>query len=188
MHRATSRAVLLLALPLLAACASGGSGPTIGESHEQTRLDVPGSGVIDIRWDPEHSVTSDPIPASADKVFSILPEIYGELGIDPGTVDQKQRVFGNRVVKIRRELGRVRLSRYIDCGSQAGIPTSETYNITLSILTQVVPDQGNVSTIRTQVEGSAYPEGVSGHTVRCETTGQLERRIAKMAMDRAIRG
>ncbi|HXY30248.1 MAG TPA: hypothetical protein VEI06_06025 [Gemmatimonadaceae bacterium] len=149
----------------------------------ETRVQTPGT-TIQVDWAAEHNIVANTIPAPADKVWKYLPETYTELGIDPGTVDSEHFVYGNTSARVRRQIGGVRISKYLECGSQAGTPTADVYDIYISVLTKVEPGDAGTSTVKTQVEGQALPEGVSGHNVRCATTGALEARIAKMLNDR----
>ena len=81
---------------------------------------------------------------------------------------------------MRNSLGRLRLSKYFDCGSTAGMSNADTYDLLVRVVSQVLAADAGVSTLRTQVEATAHAKAVSGATVRCVSTGALEERIAHM--------
>jgi hypothetical protein len=72
------------------------------------------------------------------------------------------------------------LVRLIDCGTTQGGPSADSYDIRLSVLTQVSPAEGGGggSTIVTTVDAMGRPVAFSGEYVRCTSTGSLETRIA----------
>ena len=115
-----------------------------------------------------------------DKAWAAYPAVFGELGIEPGIVDAKQHVYGNAGIKMRNSLGRQRLSRYFDCGSTAGMSNADTYDVIVRVVSQVIPADAGLSSLRTQVEATAHANAVSGSSVRCVSTGALEERIAHM--------
>ncbi len=185
------RASLVIPLAFVLAACGGGptpdNAPLPGTMHMPARIET-STGAYQVVWDPEASVASVEVPMSADGVWEILPEIYGELNIDPGSVDPHERLFGNRVVHARRQLGGVRLSRYVDCGAQLGIANADVHEVTLSVMSQVMPDSGSFSRIRTQVDAYAHADGESGPAVHCSSKGELEQRISRMIVDRVRRG
>ena len=115
-----------------------------------------------------------------DKAWAAYPAVFGELGIPPGIVDEKQHVFGNAGTKIRNSLGRQRLSKYLECGTTAGMSNADTYDVIVRVVSQVVPADAGLASLRTQVEATAHANAVSGASVRCVSTGALEDRIAHM--------
>jgi hypothetical protein len=176
---------------VLSACASGGSGsssdsPMMQQRMEYTRIETP-NGPIEIDWQRERTYDETKLLVSVDKAWATLPAVFGELGIDPGIIDSKQHVFGNAGAKYRLEIGRKRISRYFDCGATAGMSNSDTYDVLVRVITQVVPAEGGLSTLRTQAEASAHANAVSGQAVRCASTGELEARIASMVSQAALR-
>jgi hypothetical protein len=76
------------------------------------------------------------------------------------------------------------LSRYIDCGRTQGFDSADTYDVHLSVLTQVTPGKSNGATIATVVEAAARPAQFKGDYTRCESKGEIESRIPKIATAR----
>ncbi len=185
------RMSLVATLLVLCACASSGTkatteAPDMRQSNGFTRLETPNGGALIIDWQHEHTYEETKLLVGVDKAWSQFPTVFGELGIQPGLVDQKQHVFGNAGFKVRGSLGRQRLSRYIDCGTTAGMSNSDTYDVIIRIVSQVVPADAGLASLRTQVEASAHASALSGSNVRCVSTGQLEERVAHMMSELAI--
>ncbi|MEP7085796.1 MAG: hypothetical protein ABI884_00560 [Gemmatimonadota bacterium] len=180
---------------VLVLCACGSSGgtrattetPDIRQSNGFTRLETPNGGSLIIDWQHEHTYEETPLLVGVDKAWSAFPTVFGELGIQPGIVDQKQHVFGNAGFKVRGSIGRQRLSRYIDCGTTAGMSNADTYDVIVRIVSQVVPADAGLASLRTQVEASAHASAISGSNVRCVSTGQLEERVAHMMSELAAK-
>lgn len=177
---------------VLSACASGGSSGSTSESpvmqhrEEYTRVETP-NGAIEIDWERERTFDETTLLVSVDKAWAALPAAFGELGIEPGIMDAKQHVFGNAGANFRREMGRQRLSKYFDCGATAGMSNSDTYDLNIRVISQIVPADQGLSKLRTQAEATAHANALSGQSVRCASTGELERRIANMVSAQAQR-
>ena len=122
-----------------------------------------------------------------DKAWAAIPTVFGELGIDPNVVDSKQHVFGNAGTSYRRRLGSQRLSHYFDCGITAGIANADEYDLTVRVITQVIPADAGLSALRSQIDATGRATATSGQVVRCASTGALEERIAHMVADQAAR-
>ncbi len=179
------RLSLIAATVVLCACASGNSGggsetPDLRATSQYTRVELASGQPIEINWEQQHTYQQTTLLVGVDKAWAAYPAVFGELGIDPGIVDSKQHVYGNAGIKMRNSLGRLRLSKYFDCGSTAGMSNADTYDLLVRVVSQVLAADAGVSTLRTQVEATAHANAVSGATVRCVSTGALEERIAHM--------
>lgn len=178
---------------LVCACAPGPGGktastesPDLRSSEQFTRVETP-TGLLEIDWVHQHTYEETKLLVGVDTAWSAYPTVFGELGIPPGIVDQKQHVFGNAGIKMRGSLGHQRLSRYLECGTTAGLPNADTYDVLVRVVSQVVPADAGHASLRTQVEGSAHSSGDSGSSVRCVSTGALEARIAHMMSELAAK-
>jgi hypothetical protein len=184
----------LAAVLVLCACASGSGGskkessetPLMQQRVEMTRIETP-SGIIQIDWQRERTYDETKLLVGVDKAWAAVPAVYGELGIQPTLVDSKQHVFGNAGANYRRKLGSQRMSRYFDCGATAGISNADDYDLLIRVITQIVPADGDLSTVRTQAEATGHATATSGQVVRCASTGALEQQIAHMVADQATR-
>ena len=185
------RTSLMAAAALLCACASGNGGstesPDLRSSTQHTRVELPSGAPIEIDWEHQHTYEETQLLVSVDRAWAAYPAVFGELGIEPGIVDSKQHVFGNAGIKMRSSLGRQRLSKYLDCGMTAGMSNADTYDVILRVVSQVIPADAGLSSLRTQVEATAHANAVSGATVRCVSTGALEGRIAHMLSEMTVK-
>ena len=185
------RRSLVAATALLCACASGNGGttesPNLRSSTQYTRVELPSGAPIEIDWEHQHTYDETKLLVSVDRAWAAYPAVFGELGIEPGIVDAKQHVFGNAGFKTRSSLGRQRLSKYLDCGMTAGMSNADTYDVILRVVSQVIPADVGLSSLRTQVEATAHANAVSGATVRCVSTGALEGRISHMLSELSLK-
>jgi hypothetical protein len=129
---------------------------------------------------------STTVSASMADVWRVMPAVYESLNIPLSTVDSATHVVGNAGFNIRRRLGSVPLVRLIDCGTTQGGPSAETYDIRMSVVTQLRSgDAGTV--IATTVDPMGKPAAFSGEYIRCSSTGVLESRIADAVKTRVAR-
>jgi hypothetical protein len=172
------RDVSLLILLGLLGCAS--SGPTIERPATPQTVRVTGSaaGNLSVGMSSTSDAKVTRVAAAPADVWRVLPGVFDSFAIPLSSVDDKARVLGNSGFNLRRRLGSVPLPRLIDCGTTQGGPSADTYDIRLSVLTQVSPAEGGGSSIITTVDAMGRPVAFSGEYVRCTSTGSLETRIA----------
>jgi len=126
--------------------------------------------------DPSRHAFNEPV----DSVWSVLQDVYEELGIETNIVDERGYQVGNSRFVTRR-IGGDRLSRYLSCGSSVGYSNiADSYRVTLSVISRVRLGADRQTMLQTEVTGSAMPRQVSGNSVICTTTGRLEQRIAEL--------
>ncbi len=176
MHRL---AVLLLAV-VIAGCASS-PGSAISARDQTVRVSDGGST---LRVQPNDPMAIATVPYTVDAVWNVMASVFDSLGIAVGTLDPDKHVIGNTELKVHGKLGPVSLSKYIDCGQTQGFASAETYDVHMSVLTQVTPGKSNTATIATLVEASARPAQFKGDYTRCETKGEIEARIPKIVTAR----
>jgi hypothetical protein len=178
------RPASLLLLVVLAACSSSSNVAQSAPAPETVRVVGGGSGNIAMGMAPTaadaHSTT---LPASVADVWRVLPAAYEALGIQLSVIDSGTRTIGNSGFNLRRRLGSIPLVRLIDCGTTQGGPSAETYDIHMSVVTQVrAGDAGTI--ISTTVEPMGKPVAFSGEYIRCSSTGVLESRLADAVRSR----
>lgn len=170
-----------LSIAAAAACASSPRTPTVSEgtaTPPPTRI-VGTGGSIELRTSASVSKDIVKVEGSASEVWSRLVAAYDSLGIPVSISNQPQGLLGNDGFKLRRRLKNVPLTRYLDCGNTQGGPSAETYEILLSVKTQLLPADGGF-TATTLVDASGRPVALSGGYVKCESTGRLETRIGEL--------
>lgn len=118
---------------------------------------------------------------STAQVWSVLPQVYEELAIPLTIKNDAQKVLGNEGWRTRRQIGRVPMQRYLDCGGSGNIENAETYAINMSILTTVTANPTGGSVVGTTIVATGRNLVTSsGQEVRCVSKGDLEIRIRDM--------
>jgi hypothetical protein len=121
------------------------------------------------------------IEATPDVVFSALAAAYQDLGIEVKFINSATRQVGNKRFSKMYDLGGVRLSKYVGCGSTETGPAADNYRVTMSIVSQVTPS-GTGSRVSTQLTAYAQDLGSSKGTLSCLTLGALEQRINQLTL------
>jgi hypothetical protein len=124
------------------------------------------------------------LDATRAKVWPELLGVYNELGIELSMLDQNRGILGNPQLKVRRRLGTVPLTRYIDCGSTQGAQSAETYEVVLNIHSQLQSPSPNSTTVTTTFQSMARPVSMSSEYRTCASTGALEKRIEQLLRTR----
>jgi hypothetical protein len=120
-----------------------------------------------------------------DQVFAVLPAVYTDLGIPMSVNDVRSKTVGNSGWRTRRSIGKVPMQRYLDCGSSGTLQNAETYQINMTIMTTVHPNQSGGSVVSTAITAvGKNPVTSSSADVRCATKGDLEIRIRDMVQKR----
>jgi hypothetical protein len=119
------------------------------------------------------------------KVWAIMPVVYDSLGLPVNKIDQAGYVIGAENQPVRRQLGKMPLSRYIDCGSMQGGPSADSYEVNLTLLTTLRPSESG-TTAFTVLQAMARPVSTRGDWRQCSSQGLLERRLAE-ALQKALR-
>ncbi len=136
------------------------------------------AGTMQVNTATSTTPTSIALGAPLATLWALLPGVYDSLGIPVNAADNGSHTLGNSGFKLRRQLGRVALSRYINCGNTQGPPSADTYEVQLTVLTQLSPDVPSGTVISTTVQAAARPITVSAEFSRCASTGALETAIA----------
>jgi hypothetical protein len=179
----------LVGASLLCCCASAsaaaqGVTPMVAHEEEITHIAFEGSS-LDIAWTRDRGVSEHKLLIPADQAWAAFPTVFGELGIDPNVIISKDMVFGNAGAMYRHQIAKERLSHFFDCGQMLGVSTADTYDMWVRVIAQVLPADGGLSKLRVEVEATAKATDRPGGSVRCQSNGRLEQRIAKMLQEGA---
>lgn len=158
------------------------SAPSNGEvRQDRTRISAATDEMdVDLRTRDVREEHEVPLPAV--QAFNALPAAYAKLGIPSvAVVDNTGGVYtiGVRGMHAHGSLAGTRLSHYIDCGSGAMRIPADSYDVSLSATTYVIP-KGNGSTLHTLVAAYAQDATDSRGPVRCTSTGAFERQLADL--------
>jgi hypothetical protein len=173
MRVAASLSIVAL-LASASGCASSPAASALPPADETARVTAGGDA---LRIRPSDRPTAVPVALPIDEVWRVLPAVFDSLAIPVATLEPARRAIGNPGFKAHKQLGRTPLSRYIDCGQAQSFPSADTYDVHLSVLTQVAAGESGVTTVSTLVQASARPMTVSGDYSRCSSKGTLEARI-----------
>jgi len=177
------------ALALLGACASGGSqaGTDVGIAPAPQQITTAQGQNIRFNTTSTTVAVTELIPVAVDSAFNLLMKVYADLQIPTTNIDSRQRMVGNSSFKVRRRLGGVTLTKYLDCGAKDGVDNADSYDIVLTVNSAVGGTGPTTSTITTRVDGVATHPVFSTQT-SCSTKGELEKRIALAVKTKAAGG
>jgi len=187
----------VVALLALAACA-GRQGdtdtcpaPAIGQTGNRVTTAGGGTGqTMTLESTSGPSTSAVALRAARDVIWREIPAVYEELGIPLTKADTVSFVVGNEGMKVTRRLKGVPLSRFLQCGgTPPGGANADTYEITLSVLSQLRPATGGDTQVVTTVDAAARPVAFNAtSTVACSSTGALERRLHDRLTERVKTG
>ncbi|HKG90586.1 MAG TPA: hypothetical protein VKA84_01770 [Gemmatimonadaceae bacterium] len=180
------RRVPLLALALLtpAAAACNGTRPDPGFTTRPSTVVVSsGAGTMTLGAVESSMASARVVAKPTDSVWRVLPAVFDSLALPVTTVRTEEHVLGSEATRVRRRLAGVPLSTYLRCGGAMGIPNADSYDVQISVVTQLQPGEGTnrVTNVLTLVSGSAKSSATSnGSVVTCSSTGKLEERIQQL--------
>jgi len=181
---------LLLSLAVLTACASSASS-TSQSTRQTVQVSDGSSGAVGslLNVNTHTDANNTTVQYSLDKVWAALPVAFDSLAIPVTDFDAKAYTIGNTGFKVRRRLGRTQLTRYLECGQTQIGPNAESYEITLAVMTKVMPGAGTTATnLSTTVEATGRPLAYAGATVRCTSKGTLEEALMNILKWQLERG
>ncbi len=173
------RRLAVVTVVLLSACSTSSQSPSVAPRPDQT-MRIPTSnatGGSTIVIAQTESPSQRVIAAPAARIWNALPAVYKTLGLPITDRNPEGNSMGTTSYKVRRHLGNVPLSRYIDCGSTQGTSSADTYEVLLNVTTRLAPVSGDTTAVSTTVDAMARPVFVSGEYINCGSTRALEKRF-----------
>lgn len=178
------RQYLGVAAVVLAACGGTGAAPP-GATAEPRHVSITrGAATGGLRTTSSGGAKVDTIWASFDRVWKALPGVYGLLDIPIANFDAEKNLIGNEDLKLYRRLGKVSLTKLIDCGTTQIGPNADSYEVRLSVLTTIQRSKTDTSltTIATRVDAMAKPVAFAGEYRQCTSKAALEEQLLKTLM------
>ena len=167
-----SRLASILVLALLAACASGPPS-SVRVSRPVGELSAAGvEGTLLISREAPNTASTFAAPPAA--VWTALKQLFEELKIRPTSVDEDGMTITSIEQRTRSIDGR-RILDYLGCTGTYG--SENTYDVYLTVRTQLLPGAGGSTLASTQVIGTGRPP-LSNSRLQCPSTGALEQLIA----------
>lgn len=173
----------VLVMAVLASCASSTTTTGAPAAPQTIRVGAGGTGGrVTVNATSTAAVASIAHPVA--DVWRVLPLVFDTLAIPKGLVDPSTHVIGNQGMKIRQRLGSTPLSRFIECGTTQIGPNADSYEVYLTITTQVSSESATSTSIATTVDAAARPLAFAQEYARCSSKGILEQRIAEAVRNR----
>jgi hypothetical protein len=173
------RIISILCIAGLAACASSGSIGS-GRATETVRAaggaSMTGAGT-GVSIAPSSSEFTTAIASPVNAVWAAMPGVYQSLKIPLTTLDQKTHTIGNEGFKALKNLGGVPLSKYIECGTTQIGPNADSYDVHLSIVSQLVTVDNGTTKLTTLLEAAARPMAFAQEYSRCSSKGVFEAKL-----------
>lgn len=175
------RSLVILSFAAVAGCASSKSSPPQTREAETVRISG-ATGAAGLRTTSSTVARVDTMWIKLDRIWKALPAVYGTLEIPIERFDAESNTIGNSNLKLYRRLGKVPLTRYLDCGSTQLGPNAESYEVLLTVLTNVrsLPPENDKTVVATTVAAVARPIQFKGDFVRCSSKGALEARLKEV--------
>lgn len=163
-----------LALLILAACTSGGT--VVGAAPAPQSIGVAGSSDR-LTIAPSSGPHLNTLNAPADIVWATLRAAFDSVGMPVGRLDAGNKIIANDGIKVRQRLGKVLLSRYIDCGQTQIGPNADSYEVYIVLAVQIRAASPTSSTVTTTFEAQSRPIAFSQGYSRCTSNGSLESKL-----------
>ncbi len=180
-----SSPALAAALLVAASCASSATTPV--ETGTRTVTVVTATGTENLRIRQDDGAAEYAIGLPVDLVWKALPAVYDSLGIPLSTLDRTQMIIGAEAHKMRKSLKGVALSRYFDCGTTQIGANADSYEITLLLLTRVMPAAGNTSKLEVTTIANARPVERRQNPINCVSRNTLDAKLVALVKGSALR-
>ena len=110
----------------------------------------------------------------------MLKAAFDSLAIPVSSIDPATHTMENSSLRVRRRLGDVSVSKYINCGNTQSANAADGYEIVLAVAARLQPTVDGFSQLSTSVEAQGRPITLSSEYVRCTSTGLIETRLAQL--------
>ena len=112
-----------------------------------------------------------------EQVWKVLPVVMDSASIPIATLEPAKHLIGNSGFKLRQRLGKVSLSRYIDCGTTQIGPNADSYEVVLTVFVQAQAGASNTTNVTLSIDASAKPVSFNQAYSSCSSKGALETRL-----------
>ena len=167
----------VLFIVFAAACGASRAGTETTMTPVTTQL-ISNGGTMHVGVATSYTAIATSVPVRPDSAFKLLQAAYAKLEIPISQQDTKARSMGNDGLKVRRRIAGLTMQSVLECGDKMGLPNAETWDIFLNILSFVVPDGPEGSSISTRIQAQGHDPSVSDREqIPCGTKGELEAKI-----------
>ncbi|MEO8449698.1 MAG: hypothetical protein ABI647_07915 [Gemmatimonadota bacterium] len=124
--------------------------------------------------------TVEPVSGTPDQVFDALIAVYADLSLPVSDPDKEGHRVGVRGAKCMRQLGKIPLSRFLDCGSGMTGSNADSWRVVLTVISTVRPEPDSKASVSTFVTGEAVDmSGSASDRMGCSSTGNLESEVQR---------
>jgi hypothetical protein len=170
---------LISCLSFVACATSNGAAPAPATS-ETVRVGGGAGGSMMAEIHPTVNAIGGVVPFTMDRTFGAVRAAYDSLSLPVATVDAATHTIASPTLHLRRRLGDVPLSKYINCGNTQGGQSADGYEIQLTIQTVLQAADGGTTRVLSTVSAEGRPITIAGEYTHCASTGNLERRVAEI--------
>ena len=172
MRQSCSLLIRLSLAATLAGCAGAGSATP---AQRDVVAYIPGGGTFTISSG--NAAVSANVLAPLEQVWRRLPTAYDSIGLQLSVIDPKRHSMGNEGIKLRARLGKERLSTYLECGTTQIGPNADSYEVYLTVLTQLDSVAPTMTRMTTSVTAAAKPMQFAQDYSRCTSKTALEKKL-----------
>ena len=172
----------LLAVVLVAGCASAGSAPAGDSARQSEKVRVDAIESIDLSH--EVDVAKANFTAAQPLVWNAAIEAFKSLSFPLTEADEKAGRLTHWNTDLKHTIAGRRTSAYFDCGAGPTGARADTYRLSVKVIQAFESLGGNGTAMRTQVQAAARSGGMSGDPLHCNSTGELEKLISSMIATR----
>lgn len=167
------RAIEALTLIAPSACASSGG----ASSRPDESVRIAGAGSSNLRFTSNTYAHVGRLASPIDKVWLAMPAAFDGLSLSISTVDTLEHFVASDGCKVRRQLGKTPLSRFIDCGTTQIGENADSHDVHLTISAQLELVERDVTKVNTLFEAMAKPVAFSRDYSRRTSRGVFETRL-----------
>ena len=175
------RAFALISCLSFVACASSNGAAGSPTTSETVRVGGGAGGSMMAEIHPTVNAIGSVVPFTADRTFGAVRAAYDSLSLPVATFDPATHTIASPTLRLRRRLGEVSLSKYINCGNTQGGQSADSYEVQLSIQTVLQAADAGTTRVLSTISAEGRPITLAGEYTHCTSTGILERRVAELA-------
>lgn len=161
-----------IAVTTVTGCASG-----VSPAHRTESTYIPGAGLLSITG--ENGTISAVLGARLESAWRMLPIAFDSVGVQLSLIDPKKYLMANEGFRIRQKLGKERLSTYFECGTTQVGPNADSYEMYITVHSNLTPVKGDSTRTRMTVAITAVakPLQFAQDYSRCTSKTILERKM-----------
>jgi hypothetical protein len=168
---------VVCSLVAASACASSGGLPE--QRPAQQTIEIGGMpGKLTVNSSSTANVTK--VALAMEQIWRVLPATFDSLGVPITRLEPAKHLIGNEGFKLRQRLGKTTLSRYLDCGTTQIGANADSYDVYLTVMTQLQPGDAGVTTVSTTFEAVARPLAFAQDYSKCSSKGLFESRLVEL--------